>query len=87
MKTYLKKTAKGRHLMNGITFPIANHFKTHPEKIPIELVIEIIKACNEAKLNQAKVIKSVCNSPEDYICNVNNDGICELPTYCVYKSD
>jgi len=31
------------------------------------------------------VIKSVCDSPKDYICNVNNDGICELPTACVYK--
>jgi hypothetical protein len=31
------------------------------------------------------VIKSVCNSPKDYVCNVNNDGVCELPTACVYK--
>ena len=35
--------------------------------------------------NKPHVIKSVCNSPKDYICNVNNDGICELPTACIYK--
>jgi hypothetical protein len=26
-----------------------------------------------------------CYSPKDYICNVNNEGKCELPTYCVYQ--
>jgi hypothetical protein len=44
LSEWLQTTMKGRHLMMQITFPIANQFKTHPEKIPIELVVEIVKA-------------------------------------------
>lgn len=44
LSEWLQTTMKGRHLMMQITFPIANQFKTHPEKIPIELVVEIIDA-------------------------------------------
>ena len=43
-KDYLQNTKKGRYLMNSISFPIANHFKTHPEKLPIGLIIEIADA-------------------------------------------
>lgn len=38
---YLQTTMEGRHLMNSVLFPIANHFKTHPEKLK-ELGLEII---------------------------------------------
>lgn len=44
LSEWLQTTMKGRHLMMQITFPIANQFKTHPEKIPIELVVEIVEA-------------------------------------------
>lgn len=44
LSEWLQTTMKGRHLMMQITFPIANKFNTHPEKIPIELVVEIIDA-------------------------------------------
>lgn len=41
---WLNKTMEGRHVKNKITFPLADHFKTHPELIPDKLVIELIKA-------------------------------------------
>lgn len=42
LSEWLENTKEGRHLLMQITFPIANYFNTHPEKIPIELVVEII---------------------------------------------
>lgn len=44
LSEWLQTTMKGRNLMMRIQFPIANQFKTHPEKIPIELVVEIVEA-------------------------------------------
>jgi len=41
---WLQTTKDGRYLMMQITFPIANQFNTHPEKVPIDLVIQIVEA-------------------------------------------
>lgn len=62
---------------------------------------EIWKKVNKEKLSKAEykqllidndilIIKKdesvkVCAAPKDYVCNVNNDGVCELPTFCVYR--
>jgi len=34
----------------------------------------------------ANVSNSVCAAPKDYICNVNDDGLCRLPTHCDYQA-
>jgi hypothetical protein len=31
--------------------------------------------------------EKTCNAPEGYICNVNSDGVCELPTSCDYQNE
>jgi len=31
--------------------------------------------------------EKTCHAPEGYICNVNNDGVCELPTSCDYQNE
>lgn len=41
LKEYMETTLEGRMLLLNITFPIANYFKTHPEKLK-ELAIEIV---------------------------------------------
>ena len=41
LSEFLQKTKEGRYLMRLILFPIANHFKTHPEKLT-DLGIEIV---------------------------------------------
>ena len=44
---WLEKTRDGRYLLMQITHPIANHFNTHPEKIPIQIVIDIVNVVRE----------------------------------------
>lgn len=29
---------------------------------------------------------TVCAAPKDYICNVNDGGLCRLPTHCDYQA-
>jgi len=41
LQEYMETTLDGRMLLLNITFPIANHFKTHPEYLK-ELAIEIV---------------------------------------------
>lgn len=44
LSEWLQTTKEGRYLMMQITFPIANQFNTHPEKVPIDLVVQIVEA-------------------------------------------
>ncbi len=41
-KDYLQRTSQGRGVALSIRMALAHHFKTHPEKIPIELVLKLV---------------------------------------------
>jgi len=53
----------------------------------LDKVIEYAKPVDPINndLHIPDVSVSVCKSPKDYICNINDNGICGLPTSCVYK--
>ena len=61
--------------MNSISFPIANHFKTHPEKLPIGLIIEIADAvASQYEYNFDKQCTCEDRPGETWCCN-----LCGLP--------
>lgn len=47
---------------------------------------ELLSSQNNKPLVIANVSVSVCAAPKDYICNVNDDGLCRLPTHCDYQA-
>jgi len=64
----------------------------HPAMLEKAMNEYAMHQCQELLSNQNNkpfiipdVSVSVCESPKDYICNVNDNGICGLPTSCVYK--
>jgi len=63
---WLQTTKEGRHLLMQITFPIANFFKTAPEKIPVELVVEIINTVVESR-HKEQVDKSTYCNPSNFL--------------------
>jgi hypothetical protein len=44
LEEWMKNTIDGRHMAMKISFPLATHFKTHPEKIPHSLIAELYQA-------------------------------------------
>lgn len=51
LEDWLQRTIDGRGLLMKIQFPLANHFEIPPEKIPVELVADIINAVRSKEVS------------------------------------
>ena len=49
--------------------------------IAIMNCLDDLKKLNITIVSEGKV----CNAPKGYVCNVNDKGICKLPTFCYYQ--
>ena len=49
-------------------------------------IIERSRKTQNNKCVIPDVSVTVCDAPKDYICNVNDGGLCRLPTHCDYQA-